>query len=472
VLRRGFLLGAGGLMLDALAPSRSRADSTSDEKLFRDFGAGFRWGVSTSAYQIEGAVDTDGRGESIWDVFARTKGNIHSGETANIAADYYHRYPHDIDLIAQSGLDSYRFSTSWPRIIPAGTGHVNVAGLDFYDRVTDRCLARGITPWVCLYHWDLPQALQERGGWLNRDIRHWFADYAQVVARRLGDRVKHWVMLNEAAVHALIGHGFGDHAPGLRGRANYVAAMHHQNLAQGLALQALRAQRSDYKLGTVMCLEPVRSVTQREEDVRAARYFEALWKGASLDPLFKGKYPDALADEFALVVGPNDMSDIRQPVDFLGMNYYNELHIQNDTQSPFGLTFGPPPEGSILTAMRWPIEPQGLYRQLVDLRDHYGNPPVYIAENGAAFDDRVGADGAVHDLERIDYFRVHFIAALLALRDGADLRGYFVWSLLDNFEWTEGTTKRFGIVHVDFLTLKRTPKDSYAWLASGLHRRV
>jgi len=471
MLRRKFLIGSAGLMLNTLARSKAGASTADDDGLFRSFGGDFRWGVSTSAYQIEGAVDVDGRGESIWDVFARTKGNIHSGETANVAADYYRRYRDDIKSIARGGFDTYRFSTSWPRIIPAGTGRINPLGLDFYDRVVDECLAREITPWICLYHWDLPQALQERGGWINRDIGHWFADYATIVGRRLGDRVKHWAMLNEAAVHAVMGHGFGDHAPGLRGRSNYVAAMHHQNLAQGLAIQALRSQRSDYKLGTVMCLEPVRSVTQREEDVQAARYFDAIWKGAGLDPLFKGTYPAVLADEFALVIGPHDMSNIQQPIDYLGLNYYNELHIQNDQQSPFGLTFGPPPEGSILTAMRWPVEPQGLYRQLIDLRDQYGNPPIYIAENGAAFDDRIDTNGAVRDLERIDYFRVHFRAALQAMRDGAALRGYFMWSLLDNFEWTEGTTKRFGIIYVDFKTLKRTPKDSYAWLADGLRSR-
>jgi beta-glucosidase len=471
MLRRSFLVGSAGLLLDTFPPSQSGATAAGDDGLFRSFGQDFRWGVSTSAYQIEGAVDLDGRGPSIWDVFAKTKGNIHSGETANVATDYYRRYPHDIEMIARGGFDTYRFSTSWPRIMPAGTVRVNPQGLGFYDRVVDVCLACGVTPWICLYHWDLPQALQDRGGWTNRDSAHWFADYANIVSRRLGDRVKHWVMSNEAAVHAVIGHGFGDHAPGLRGPRNYIAAMHHQNLAQGLALRALRSERSDYQLGTVMCLEPVRSVTQREEDLRAAHYFDAIWRGASIDPLFKGKYPEILQDEFSPVVGPDDMAVIRQPIDFLGLNYYNELHIQHDSQSPFGLTFGPPPEGSILTAMRWPIEPQGLYKQLIDLRDNYGNPPVYIAENGAAFNDQIGVDGSVNDLDRINYFRVHFIAAQQAMRDGAALRGYFVWSLLDNFEWTEGTTKRFGIVYVDFATLKRTPKASFAWLANGLRKR-
>jgi beta-glucosidase len=470
MLRRSFLAGAAGLALDTLA--RSESGATDDSGLFRSFGPDFRWGVSTSAYQIEGAVNVDGRGDSIWDVFARIKGNIRNGDTATVAADYYRRYPQDIELIARGGFGNYRFSTAWPRIIPAGTGPINPQGLDFYDRVVDTCAAHGITPWVCLYHWDLPQALQERGGWLNRDIAHWFVDYATAVTRRLGDRVKHWAMFNEAAVHAMIGYGFGDHAPGVRGRSNYVAAMHHQNLAQGLAIQALRAERNDFTLGTVMCLEPVRSVTQSEADIRAAAYFKAFWVEASIDPLFKGKYPELLADEFAAVIGPGDMSNIRQPVDYLGLNYYNELHIKYDGNSPFGLTFGPPPEGSILTAMRWPVEPEGLYRQLIDLRDNYGNPPIYIAENGAAFDDRPGADGIVRDPERIDYFRVHFLAAQRAVRDGAALRGYFIWSLLDNFEWTEGMTKRFGIVHVDFKTLKRTPKQSYAWLSNGLHSRA
>jgi beta-glucosidase len=277
-------------------------------------------------------------------------------------------------------------------------------------------------------------------------------------------------MLNEAAVHAVIGHGFGDHAPGLRGRSNFIAAMHHLNLAQGRGIQALRAEHNDFKIGTVMCLEPIQAVTQQEKDLRAAAYFEAIWKGASLDPLFKGKYPEILAEEFAPVIGANDMADIHQPVDYLGINYYNILHIQHDDNGPLGVTFGPPPADSKFTAMGWAVEPQGLYTQLIDLRDNYGNPPIYIMENGAAFDDNVDADGTVHDIERIEYFRVHFKSAIKAVQDGAKLRGYFMWTLMDDFEWTEGTTKRFGLIHVDFKTLKRTPKASYSWLADRLRR--
>ena len=469
MLRRDVLLGAAALAVNAAAPSPLLADRADDSELFRGFGPDFAWGVSTSAYQIEGAVDVDGRGASIWDMFARVKGNIRGNETAVIAADHYRRYRSDIALVAGGGFRNYRLSISWPRIMPAGTGAVNARGLDFYDRVVDQCLQRGVTPWICLYHWDLPQALQERGGWLDRRIGHWFAEYATAVSRRLGDRVKHWAMINEAAVHAVIGHGFGAHAPGLRGRASYAAAMHHQNLAQGLAIAALRAERGDYRLGTVMCLEPIRSATPRDRDVAAARYFEAIWKGASIDPLLKGTYPELLAEEFAPLIRGDDMAAIRQPIDFLGMNYYSELHIQSDERSPLGVTFGPPPPGSVLTAMGWPIEPQGLYRQLIELRDHYGNPPIYIAENGAAFADQVDADGQVHDPGRVGYFRVHLRAALQAMRQGAALRGFFIWSLLDNFEWTEGTTKRFGIVYVDFDTLTRTPKASYTWFANGLN---
>lgn len=471
MLRRGLLLGAAGLVLDKLVPSEVNATAARDDQLFRNFGSGFSWGVSTSAYQIEGAVDVDGRGKSIWDIFACTKGNIHGSETANIAADHYRRYREDVEWIARGGFDNYRFSTSWPRIIPTGTGSTNALGLDFYERLVDKCCEHGITPWVCLYHWDLPQALQERGGWLNRDIGYWFSDYARVVSLRLGDRVKHWAVLNEAAVHAVIGHGFGDHAPGMRGRSNYLGAMHHLNLAQGLAIQTLRSERNDYKLGTVMCLEPVRPVTERDQDVQAAAYFDAIWKGAGLDPLFKGQYPELVMDEFSPLIAANDMSEIHQPVDYIGVNYYNELHIQSDNQSPLGVTFGPPPAGSSLTAMGWAIEPEGLHSQLIDLRDRYGNPSIYISENGCAYDDRVGVDGVVHDMDRIEYFRLHLLAALRALRDGVSLRGYFFWTLLDDFEWTEGTTKRFGIIHVDFKTLERSPKQSFVWLANKLHDR-
>ena len=263
------------------------------------FPDGFAWGASTSSYQIEGAVDVDGRGRSIWDVFCDTPGRVKNGDTGEIACDHYHRWPEDIELLARGGFNAYRFSTAWPRILPAGAGVVEARGLDFYDRLVDGLHAHGITPWLCLYHWDLPQALQEKGGWVNRDIAEKFADYGRVVARRLGDRVKHWAMFNEPNVHALFGYGIGSHAPGLTGLPNFLAAIHHQNLAQGRALQALRAERGDFRLGTVISLQPTRPSPGHEADKTAVARFDAFWNGAFLDPLFKGNYPAAIAEEMA-----------------------------------------------------------------------------------------------------------------------------------------------------------------------------
>jgi beta-glucosidase len=431
-----------------------------------DFDAGFVWGASTASYQIEGAVAEDGRGPSIWDVFSHTPGRIKTGETGDVACDHYHRYAEDVDWLAKGGFRAYRFSTAWSRILPAGTGAINPKGLDFYDRLVDALIARGITPWICLYHWDLPQALQERGGWCNRDIAGWFADYARVVVARLKDRVAHWVMLNEPNVHAIFGHGVATHAPGLLGQANVAAALHHQNLAQGTAIAALRAEHPGLRLGTVLNLQPVRPASEREQDRAAAVRFDAMWNRAIVDPLFKGTYPAALERELAPLVHDGDLAIVRQRVDMLGLNYYSRMYIAHQPGQPFDAWFGPAPQHLARTAMDWPIEPQGLYEQLTELRDHYGNPAVYVTENGAAFDDVVEPDGTIADTKRIAYLHEHLAAARQAQRDGVALHGYFVWSLTDNFEWAEGAAKRFGVIRIDYATLRRTPKASLAWLGA------
>ncbi|HZH25686.1 MAG TPA: GH1 family beta-glucosidase [Azospirillaceae bacterium] len=430
------------------------------------FPDGFLWGASTSAYQIEGAHDVDGRTPSIWDTFSRTPGKVEDGHTGDIAADHYRRYPEDVALMANAGLKAYRLSTSWPRILPQGTGAVNAAGLDFYDRLVDALLAAGIQPWVCLYHWDLPQALQDRGGWLNRDIADWFVEYALVVSGRLGDRVRHWVMLNEPGVVSLIGHGAGGHAPDIRGRDSYFASAHHQNLAQGRALHAMRsAGGGRWELGTVLSVQPARPVTPTEPDIRAALVWDALWNRAFLDPLFKGAYPEAVRDGFAPLVRDGDMDAIRFPVDFLGLNYYSRMHMRADPGGLFGTAHGPAPQGTPYTGMPWPVEPDGLFEQLMDFRDRYGNPPVYVTENGAAYPDPLGPDGRIEDGDRIGFLRDHLLWARRAIDQGCDLRGYFVWTLLDNFEWAFGYTKNFGLVRVELGTLRRVPKASYHWYA-------
>lgn len=434
------------------------------------FPDGFLWGCSTSSYQIEGAVAAGGRGPSIWDSFSHTPGKVVNGDTGDVACDHYHRYLEDVGLMARAGMRAYRFSVAWPRVLPEGRGAANERGLDFYERLVDALLLRGIEPWLCLYHWDLPQALQDKGGWTNREIADWFTDYALIVAGRLGDRVSRWAMLNEPSVVAIFGHGTGGHAPGLTGRDTCAAALHHQNLAQGRALQALRAARADWRLGTVLTLQPVHAADPSESSAGAARLWDAVWNRSCLDPLFKGQYPVALEADFAPLLRPGDLEAIRQPVDFLGMNYYSPMYQRMDPAGLFGTGFGAPPAGTALTGMEWPIVPDGLVEQLRDLRERYGNPPVYVAENGAAFYDWIGPEGKAEDAERIFFIRDHLAAAHRAIQEGANLQGWFVWTLLDNFEWAEGYARKFGLVAVDRDTLKRTPKASYHWYADVIRR--
>jgi beta-glucosidase len=445
-------------------PLRSSAEAVREQA----FPADFVWGASTSSYQIEGAVDVDGRGKSIWDTFSHTPGRVKNGDTGDVACDHYHRWFEDIELLSRGGFNAYRFSTAWPRILPAGSGAVEGRGLAFYDRLVDGLMQRGVAPWLCLYHWDLPQALQDQGGWLNRDICEKFADYARIAGQRLGDRVKHWAMFNEPNIHALFGYGMGSHAPGLTGLPNMLAAVHHQNLAHGRAVQALRAERSGLRVGTVVSLQVARPSSDREEDRRAAERFDAMWNLSCVDPLLKGSYPAATAADFAPLIAGGDLATMHQPMDFLGVNYYAPMYVAAAPQSLFGAWFGAVPDGTRFTAMGWPIDAGGLTQELIRLRDRYGDMDLCVTENGACYDDPVAADGTVHDDDRIAYLRDHLAAARGALAAGVKLRGYFVWSLLDNFEWAEGYSRRFGVVHVDFSTLKRTPKASFAYLASRM----
>jgi beta-glucosidase len=458
--RRGLLGAAAGLLASAKFMRFARPAANDGS-----FPAGFVWGASTSSYQIEGAVDADGRGKSIWDVFSHTPGRVKNGDTGDTACDHYHRWRDDIDLVSDANFSAYRFSTAWPRIVPAGDGAVESRGLDFYDSLVDRLAAKGITPWICLYHWDLPQALQEKGGWLSRDTSAKFADYAAVVARRLGDRVRHWAVMNEPNVHALFGHGVGEHAPGLTGLPAMFAAIHNLNLAQGRAVQALRAERGDFRVGTVISLQPARPVSDSAKDRRAVARFDAMWNGACLDPLMKGAYPAAIESELAPFVIDGDFAAMRQRIDYIGVNYYSPMYIADAPEKLLGAWFGAAPAGTQFTAMNWPIDAEGLTQELIGLRDKYGDLELYVTENGACYEDARAADGVVHDDDRIAYLRAHVAAMSRALAAGVNLRGYFVWSLLDNFEWAEGYTRRFGLVHVDFESLRRTPKASYRWLA-------
>jgi beta-glucosidase len=464
--RRDLLAGATGIAAAGLLPAGQSAAQPMPR-----FPAGFVWGSATSSYQVEGAVDVDGRAPSIWDTFTRQPGRIADGTNGDVAVDHYRRWPEDVALMARAGFDAYRFSIAWPRVIPQGTGAVNPKGLDVYDRLVDGLLAARIEPWVCLYHWDLPQALEDRGGWHDRDIAGWFTDYARVVVARLGDRVKHWPLINEPNVHAIFGHGFGNHAPGRTGWASYCAAQHHQNLATGMALDAIRADRPCLTLGTIVSMQPVHVAGPNPTDAdRAARdRFDAAWNRCNLDPMVHGRYPAVFERDFAPFVREGDMATIRRPLDFVGVNYYGGAFVLDDPNGFIGgAGFGPLPAGTQVTALGWPIVPHGMVEVLVDLKDNYGAPPVYIMENGACYDDPAPAGGLVADPERTAYFRAHLLAAREAIARGCDLRGYFAWSLLDNFEWAEGLRRRFGIVHVDFETQVRTPKSSFHVLAEAI----
>lgn len=435
------------------------------------FPPGFIWGTSTAAYQIEGAHDADGKGLSIWDVFSHTPGKIAGGDTGDVACDHYHRYREDVALLAELGVDAYRFSVAWTRIFPEGRGKPNLKGRDFYDRLIDALLEHDIAPWLCLYHWDLPQALQERGGWTNRDVAFWFSDYAAYVAEAFGDRVAHFIMLNEPNVAALMGHLLGIHAPGLSDLGAFSAAAHHFNLATGMALAYLRSLSSRWQLGTVLNLQPVHPKTEREEDLQAAALLDAAWNRLFLDPLYVGRYPQLLMPLLAPQLRDGDLAQIQQPLDFLGVNFYSRTLVQADMHSLIGLALAPPPKGARLTAMGWEVYPDALYEQLIDLKENYGNPKVVITENGAAFEDTLDDDAQINDLRRIRYLREHLLTLAQALEAGANVQGYFVWSLLDNFEWAEGYAKRFGLVYVDYATQRRIPKASYHWFKEVIASR-
>ena len=428
------------------------------------FPPDFVWGVSTSSCQIEGRGDR--KADSVWDTFARINGTIGDHTTPEVTCDSYHRYPEDIALMAKLGLKAYRFSICWPRVMPDGTGQPDARGLDYYDRVTDALLKAKIEPWVCLFHWDLPQALQDRGGWGNRASADWFTEYAELMARRLGDRVKTWVMFNEPQVHAIMGHGLAEHAPGLRGREPMAAAGHHLNLAQGRALAALRAQGGGrFTLGTVMSLQPVRPAQNLAINRAAVEIWDAAWNRAYLDPLFRGTYPATYLPLVEKLVQPGDMEQIRQNVDFLGVNYYAPMYQRIDPNGLLGTNWGALPAGMQTTGMDWGIDPSGLTDILGELRDHYGNPRLYITENGTFFPEEPGPSGRVDDQQRIGYLRDHITTAHHAIASGVNLGGYFIWTLVDNWEWAHGFTAKFGLARLDRATLARTPKASYGWFA-------
>jgi beta-glucosidase len=445
------------------------------------FPAGFAWGAATAAYQVEGAATADGRGMSIWDTFSRQPGNTTHGDTGDVACDSYHRYPQDVALMAELGLNAYRFSISWPRIQPRGAGSANQKGLDYYRALLDELAAHGIAPAVTLYHWDLPQELQDAGGWAVRDTAQRFADYAAMVAQALGDRATNWITLNEPQVAADHGYRTGVHAPGLHDPAAAAAATHHLLLGHGLGMQALRAELpASAQVGITFDLHPVRALEPSASGSnleRARAVTDAEINGLFVEPVLHGSYP-ACARAGMLppqaLIAEGDMATISQPIDFLGVNYYSPVYLRAGDpadlrryeeparcQVPGVVEYRPP--GLERTAMGWLVDADGLYDLLMRMSTESPGLPIYIFENGCAAEDYVNQDGLVNDAERVRYLHSHLAAAARAAKDGARLAGYYVWSLLDNFEWAYGYGKRFGIVFVDYESQRRIPKSSAAF---------
>jgi len=447
----------------------------------------FVWGVSTSAYQIEGAVDADGRGRSVWDTFCAEPGRIDAGATGEVTCDHYHRYAEDVALMADLGVDAYRFSVSWPRVQPTGRGPANAAGLDFYDRLVDELRAHHIAPMLTLYHWDTPQELEDTGGWTVRDTAHRFADYAALVADRLGDRVAYWITLNEPAMVTMLGYGIGVHAPGRQLLLDALPTAHHQLYGHGLAVAALRAAGVPGQVGITNNHTPVVAAggtpgaAPGPADLAAADAYDLLHNRIFADPVLRGRYPSGpegfgVLDELA--TDTEALATIAAPLDFYGVNYYQPTRIcapgplaaeippeLTDALPPLPFGFAPFDAEAPRTGFGWPIVPTGLTDLLTDLTRRYGNrlPPLYVTENGASFPDQPAPDGTVPDPERVDYLARHVDAVAAARDAGVDVRGYFVWSLLDNFEWAAGYSQRFGLVHVDYASRRRTPKSSYRW---------
>jgi beta-glucosidase len=458
---------------------------------FLRFPHGFLWGAATAAYQIEGAATADGRTPSIWDTFCETPGKVAGGHTGHIATDHYHRYRDDVALMARLGLSSYRFSVSWSRVQPAGAGPANPAGLDFYRRLVDELLEQGIEPWVTLYHWDLPQQLEDAGGWPARDTAARFAEYAGIVHAALGDRVRYWTTLNEPWCSAFVGYAAGDHAPGRRDAPSAIRAAHHLLLGHGLAVDAIQGSRAGTEVGITLNLYAISPASDRPEDVEAARRIDGIGNRFYLDPVLMGRYPDDVVADLAGIcdfshVRDGDLATIATPLSMLGINYYSRHVLSAPAPGPDGTidwrangASSPHPgsegvrfvrRGVPVTAMDWEIDAPGLTEVLVRVSRDYPAVPLYITENGAAFPDEVGPDGVVNDVDRQAYLDAHLRACHDAISAGVPLRGYFAWSLLDNFEWAYGYTRRFGIVYVDYLNQMRTPKASAHWYSDVIRR--
>ncbi|NEE02192.1 glycoside hydrolase family 1 protein [Phytoactinopolyspora halotolerans] len=484
------------------AEQQANVSTTSADAEPLTFPAGFRWGTATAAYQVEGAVAEDGRRPSIWDTFAHTPGKITGADTGDVACDHYRRFSDDVRLMAELGLNSYRFSVSWPRVQPDGAGAANQAGLDFYRRLVDELLENEIEPWPTLYHWDLPQPLEDAGGWPDRETAERFADYAALVQQALGDRVPRWTTLNEPWCSAFLGYGSGEHAPGRRDGRSAVQAAHHLMLGHGMAAQALRAADPAADVGITLNLYAIAAAGPHPEDADAARRIDGLANRIFLDPILRGEYPADVVEDLRDLTGfehvhDGDLAATATPLTYMGVNYYSRYVVA--APRPASTAVSPDGDGRRLdgehaaassfqlawpgsehvrfvdaegpvTAMGWEVHPEGLAETLLRVHREYTPLPLYVMENGAAFPDVVDGDGSIDDTDRIGYLDGHLAACRSAIQAGVPLRGYFAWSLLDNFEWAHGYSKRFGLVHVDFATQRRTPKASARWYADVIRR--
>ena len=433
-------------------------------QLTKLFPADFVWGAATASYQIEGASSEDGRGESVWDRFCATPGKVRNGDNGAVACDFYHRYSDDIALMRELGLDAFRFSVAWPRVLPEGSGRVNQAGLDFYDRLVDELLGNGIAPYVTLFHWDTPQVLEDAGGWPVRDTIDAFAEYVEAVSARLGDRVGHWITHNEPWVVAWVGHGWGHHAPGRESDSDALATAHHLLVSHGRAVEILRRNSPAAQVGITLNLDNPYAASESPEDLAAARWVDGLHNRWFLDPLFLGTYPEDMVEAWAELmpeVRDGDLELISTPIDFLGVNNYTSPLVSADDNG--GRSQIVRRNDVDRTDMGWEVVPDGLQDLLLRLHHDYQPAAIYVTENGAAYPDVRGHDGSVNDPERQSYLESYLAGAARATAEGVPLRGYFAWSLLDNFEWAWGYWKRFGLVYIDYPTLERVPKGSFYW---------
>ena len=430
------------------------------------FPENFTWGAATASYQIEGGWDEDGKGENIWDRFSHSPGNVRDGDTGDIACDHYHRWQEDIELMKEIGLKAYRFSISWPRILPKGRGEINQAGIDFYSNLVDGLLEASIEPWVTLYHWDLPQALEDEGGWTVRSTTEAFLEYTEIITRALGDRVKNWITFNEPWVSAFVGYEEGRHAPGITDLNAAVTASHHLLLSHGKAVPIIRKNSPNANVGITLNLTPQEPASPSIADRKLAVWMDGYINRYFLDPLTGRGYPQDMVNSYGTPMDfilPADMDTIAVPIDFVGVNYYTR-NIARDKKTEKNLPIEVERIGAI-TEMDWEVYPPGLYKTLGRLHFDYAFPVIYITENGAAFPDIVSADGHVDDQNRLSYIQQHLKMCHRAIEIGVPLKGYFAWSLMDNFEWAHGNSKRFGLIRVDYETLERTIKSSGKWYA-------